>query len=140
MAGTATYSRRSFEQADSATITRWWTQWPPNLICLDCGKSKSASSTPIVRVNLTHHRNGFQPAFKSFFGCDVAFGSAADEIAFPSIIQPTPLASADPFLHAMLIAQCEQMHVDRLRPAALRASVENEIAPLFAARNPRRNP
>jgi AraC-like DNA-binding protein len=84
-----------------------------------------------TRVKLTHRRNGFQPTFKSFFGCDVAFGSAADEIAFPSIIQLTPLASADPFLHAMLIAQCEQMHVDRLRPAALRASVENEIAPLL---------
>jgi AraC-like DNA-binding protein len=84
-----------------------------------------------TRVNLTHHRNGFQPAFKSFFGCDVAFGSAADEIAFPSVIQPTPLVSADPFLHALLIAQYEQMRVDRLRPAALRASVENEIAPLL---------
>jgi AraC-like DNA-binding protein len=84
-----------------------------------------------IRINLTHHRNGFHPAFKSFFGCDVAFGSGGDEIAFPSAVQPMPLASADPFLHAMLIAQCEQMHVDRLRPAALRASVENEIAPLL---------
>jgi AraC-like DNA-binding protein len=54
-----------------------------------------------------------------------------DEIAFPSTIQLMPLASADPFLHAMLIAQCEQMHVDQLRPATLRVSVENEIAPLL---------
>jgi len=84
-----------------------------------------------IRVNLTHHRSGSYPAFKSFFGCDVAFGSGEDEIAFPLAIPPMPLASADPFLHAMLIAQCEQMHVDRLRPAALRASVENEIAPLL---------
>jgi AraC-like DNA-binding protein len=84
-----------------------------------------------ARVNLTHHRNGLQPEFRSFFGCDVAFGSVADEIAFPSTIQSMPLASADPFLHAMLIEQCEQMHVERLRPAALRASVENEIAPLL---------
>jgi AraC-like DNA-binding protein len=84
-----------------------------------------------TRVSLRHHRDDFQPAFRSFFGCDVVFGSAADEIAFPSAIQPAPLATADPFLHAMLIAQCEEMHVDRLRPAALRASVENEIAPLL---------
>jgi AraC-like DNA-binding protein len=83
------------------------------------------------RVTLTHHRNGFHPAFKSFFGCDVAFGSPTDEIAFSASVQPVPLASADHFLHAMLIAQCEQMHVDRLRPAELRASVENEIAPLL---------
>jgi AraC-like DNA-binding protein len=84
-----------------------------------------------TRVNLAHRRNGFHPAFRSFFGCDVMFGSATDEIAFRSTIEPTPLASADPFLHAMLIEQCEQMHAKRLRPAALRASVENEIAPLL---------
>jgi AraC-like DNA-binding protein len=84
-----------------------------------------------THITLTHRRIGFQPAFKSFFGCDVVFGSAADEIAFPSTIQPASLASADPFLNAMLVAQCEQMHVDLLRPVALRASVENEIAPLL---------
>jgi AraC-like DNA-binding protein len=82
-------------------------------------------------VTLKHHRNSCQPKFESFFGCDVIFGGGADEIAFPSTIQLMPLASADPFLHALLIAQCEQMQVDQLRPAALRASVENEIAPLL---------
>jgi AraC-like DNA-binding protein len=84
-----------------------------------------------ISVTLTHHRDGFHPAFRSFFGCDVAFGGPVDEIAFPVSVQPMLLASADPFLHAMLIAQCEQMHVDRLQPIALRASVENEIAPLL---------
>jgi AraC-like DNA-binding protein len=84
-----------------------------------------------IRVNFTHHRNCFHSAFKSFFGCNVIFGSGEDEIAFPSAVQPMPLASADPFLHAMLTAQCEKMHVDRMRPAALRASVENAIAPLL---------
>jgi AraC-like DNA-binding protein len=84
-----------------------------------------------TRVNLAHYRNCLHPAFKSFFGCDVAFGSAMDEIAFPLALQSMPLASADPFLHAMLIAQCEDMHVDRQESAALRASVENRIAPLL---------
>lgn len=84
-----------------------------------------------VRVNLTHHRNGCQPAFKSFMGCDVTFGSREDEIAFPMAVAPMPLASADPFLHSLLVAQCEEMHVDRRRPPTLRASVENEIAPLL---------
>jgi AraC-like DNA-binding protein len=83
------------------------------------------------RVTLMHHRNSFQPKFESFFGCDVVFGGGADEITFPSTIQPMPLASADSFLHAMLIAQCEQIHVDGRRLAALRVSVENEIAPLL---------
>jgi AraC-like DNA-binding protein len=90
-----------------------------------------------TRVNLTHYRSGFHPAFKSCFGCDVAFGSEVDEIAFPVAVRPMPLASADPFLNAMLIDVCEKMHVDRPRPAALRASVENEIAPLLPHGNAR---
>jgi AraC-like DNA-binding protein len=83
------------------------------------------------RVNLTHHRNCLNSAFEKFFGCDVIFGSGMDEIAFPSTIQLIPLASADSFLHAILIAQCEETNVSRLWPAALRVSVENEIAPLL---------
>jgi AraC-like DNA-binding protein len=83
------------------------------------------------RVNVAHHRGHFRSAFTKFFGCEVAFGSSMDEIAFPSAIQPMPLASADSFLHALLIAQCEQTHAHRRRPAALRISVENEIVPLL---------
>jgi len=83
------------------------------------------------RVNIVHHRDRFDSTFRKFFGCDVAFGSSMDEIAFPSTIQLMPLASADSFLHALLIAQCEQTHAHRQRPAALRVSVENEIVPLL---------
>jgi AraC-like DNA-binding protein len=83
------------------------------------------------RVTLTHHRNCFHSTFNTFFGCNVLFGSDKDEIAFPLTIQLVPLASADPFLHALLIAQCEQTHIHRLQPAALRVSVENEIVPLL---------
>jgi AraC-like DNA-binding protein len=84
-----------------------------------------------TRVHLTHYRDCLHPAFKSFFGCDVAFGGVTDQITFPFALQSVPLTTADPFLHAMLIAQCEDMHIDRQGPAALRASVENEIAPLL---------
>jgi len=83
------------------------------------------------RVNVSHHRDRFHSSFDKFFGCKVVFGSSIDEIAFPSTIHLMPLASADSFLHALLIAQCEQTHVQRLRPAALRVSVENEIVPLL---------
>jgi AraC-like DNA-binding protein len=83
------------------------------------------------RVDIVHHRDRFRSKFRKFFGCGVAFGSSMDEIAFPSAIQLMPLASADSFLQALLIAQCEQTHAHRLRPAALRVSVENEIVPLL---------
>jgi AraC-like DNA-binding protein len=80
---------------------------------------------------LTHHRNGFHAAFKSFFGCDVAFGSELDEIAFPLGYSTRAAGERRPLPARMLIAQCEEMHIDRLRLAALRVSVENEIAPLL---------
>jgi AraC-like DNA-binding protein len=54
-----------------------------------------------------------------------------DEIAFTSAIRDIPLASADSFLHGLLIEQCEKANIDRPRLAALRVSVENEIAPLL---------
>jgi AraC-like DNA-binding protein len=82
-------------------------------------------------VNVTHHRDRFLAEFKKFFGCDVAFGSGTDEIAFPSAIRPMPLASADSFLNSLLIAQCEQTYAHRLQPAELRISVENAIVSLL---------
>jgi AraC-like DNA-binding protein len=91
----------------------------------------SASNLFPDRVNVTHHRDRFHLPFRKFFGCDVAFGSATDEIVFPSTIGPVPLASADPFLNALLIGQCEQIRASGLRPAELRVSVENEIASLL---------
>ena len=83
------------------------------------------------RVSVAHHRDRFQSPFKRFFGCDVAFGSSTDEIAFPLTVRPMPLASADSYLNALLIDQCEQTRASRLRPAELRVSVENAIVSLL---------
>jgi AraC-like DNA-binding protein len=83
------------------------------------------------RLSVTHHREGFHALFRKFFACEVLFGSSADEIEFALTIRQMPLASADSFLHALLIAQCEKTHAHRLRPAALRVSIENEIVPLL---------
>ena len=40
--GAARIKWRLGSTRDAATITRWWTRWPCDLICLDCGKSKIA--------------------------------------------------------------------------------------------------
>jgi AraC-like DNA-binding protein len=83
------------------------------------------------RVNVMHHRSRFHAEFRKFFGCEVGFGSGTDEIAFSSTVRPMPLASADSYLNALLIAQCEQSHVNRLQPPEIRISVENEIVALL---------
>jgi AraC-like DNA-binding protein len=91
----------------------------------------SGSNLYPERVKVAHHRDRFQTPFRKFFGCEVAFGSGTDEMAFSSTIRSTPLASADSYLNALLIAQCEQARAHRLRPAELRISVENELVPLL---------
>jgi AraC-like DNA-binding protein len=91
----------------------------------------SGSNLLPERVDAMHHRNRHHSPFKKFFGCEVAFGSGTDEIAFASTIRTTSLASADSYLNALLVAQCEQSRANRLRPAELRISLENEIAPLL---------
>jgi hypothetical protein len=40
--GAARVKWRLNSTRDNATITKWWTRWPHDLICLDCGKSKIA--------------------------------------------------------------------------------------------------
>jgi hypothetical protein len=40
--GAARVKWRLGSTRDAATIARWWTLWPHDLICLDCGKSKIA--------------------------------------------------------------------------------------------------
>jgi Bifunctional DNA primase/polymerase, N-terminal len=38
--GAAHVRWREGSTRDEPTIIRWWTQWPEDLICLDCGKSE----------------------------------------------------------------------------------------------------
>jgi AraC-like DNA-binding protein len=84
------------------------------------------------QVKLKHHRKEGTRQFRAFFGCDVIFGSEADEVAFPRAIKQIPLATADTFLNALLVAHCEDVQAKRRRrPVAWRLSVENEIAPLL---------
>ena len=40
--GRARVRWRNDSTRDADTIRRWWTRWPDDLICLDCGKSKVA--------------------------------------------------------------------------------------------------
>jgi AraC-like DNA-binding protein len=84
------------------------------------------------RVRLTHHRNESSSEFNAFLGVDVEFGADADEIAFPGMIRDLPVVSADPYLHRLLIAYCEEALVRREGSrGTLRQSVENAIAPLL---------
>jgi AraC-like DNA-binding protein len=85
-----------------------------------------------TRVRLTHRRESGCPEFFAFFGCEIEFGAAVDEIAFPTSIKDMPIVSADPYLNKLLISYCEE--AVSLQPTIrgpFRSSVENVIVPLL---------
>ena len=84
------------------------------------------------RVRIIHLRPKTPAEFRSFLGCEIEFGSDVDEIVFPGAVRLMPVVSADPHLNELLIKYSEEALAHRpTKPAALRASVENAIAPLL---------
>ena len=69
---------------------------------------------------------------RSFFGCEIEFGSNVDEVVFPKTVNLMPIVSADPYLNNLLIQYCEEAISYRVANCAtLRSNVENAIAPLL---------
>ena len=85
-----------------------------------------------TRVSLMHRRNTACSEFVEFFGGDVDFSSAIDEVAFAPAIKQIPVVSADPYLHDSLITYFEEV-LSRRSPnrGSFRSSVENAIVPLL---------
>jgi AraC-like DNA-binding protein len=84
------------------------------------------------RVTFTHQRKKEVTEFKTFFGSDVAFGAAADELAFSSSIKGMPIIGADPYLNDMLVEYCEEAISARAaKRNSFRSNVENAIALLL---------
>ena len=84
------------------------------------------------RVRFIHHRERICSAFLEFFGSDVDFGAAVDEVAFATTIKNMPVVSADPYLNKLLVTHFD--HALSLRPTnrgSFRSSVENTIMPLL---------
>ena len=59
------------------------------------------------RVRLMHHRPR-NAEFAKFFGSNVEFGAAADDVTFSNNIRQSPITSADPYLNRLLISYCEE--------------------------------
>ena len=91
-----------------------------------------------VRVSFTHRRGGDTSEFKTFFGSDVRFGAAVDEVTFARSTGQLPVVGADPYLNALLIKYCEQALATRATNRnSFGSSVENAIALLLPHGNAR---
>jgi AraC-like DNA-binding protein len=83
-------------------------------------------------VGFVHRRNGDANTLEKFLGCDVIFGAATDEVAFPRTVKQMPVVSADPYLNKLLIKYCEEARSHReAGRLTCRVAVENAIAPLL---------
>src|SRR5262249_30081059 len=85
-----------------------------------------------ARMRLTHRRPTVSPELIEFFGSDIEFGAAADDITFPTSVGLLPIIGADPYLNRILTQYCEEALARR--PANLssfRSAVENAVVPLL---------
>jgi len=87
---------------------------------------------PASRVSFSHQRKKDLAEFRSFFGNDITFGAAVDELAFSSSIKGTPIVSADPYLNDLLIEYCEEAISARgSKPSSFGSNVENAVTVLL---------
>ena len=80
------------------------------------------------RVHFTHRRSNDTAEFRNFFGSEVTFGAAADEVIFPTQVKQMAVVDADPYLNDVLIRYCEQAIAARsTKPSSFGLNVENLI-------------
>lgn len=85
-----------------------------------------------LRVCFAHPAKRGVREMKIFFGCDVEFGAAVDEVVFAKDIGELPVVNADPYLNRLLISICEEAIAHRtVNRGSVRTRVENEIAALL---------
>ncbi len=85
-----------------------------------------------IHVKFIHHRESECSEFLNFFGGDVQFGAAVDEVAFAAGTGNQPVVSADPYLSKLLTAYFEKALSSRpATRSSFRSSVENTIVPLL---------
>jgi AraC-like DNA-binding protein len=85
------------------------------------------------RARFTHRRsNQGGSELAAYFGSHITFGARADELTFVGSIKDMAVASADPYLNELLVANCEQALSHRpTNRGAFRSAVENVIVPLL---------
>lgn len=90
------------------------------------------------RIRLIHQRAKTAPELRSFFGCEIEFGSDVDEVVFSDTVKLMPVVSADHHLNALLVTYCEEALAHRSEHrTTLRSSVENAIVKLLPHGNVR---
>jgi AraC-like DNA-binding protein len=80
-------------------------------------------------IRVRHHRSDLSAGIRSFLGCDVKFGSYADEIVFSASAATLPSIDADAYLNRLLLSYANEALGKRSQSrSSLRSRVEEAIA------------
>ena len=80
-------------------------------------------------VSFTHRRRNDTAQLRTFFGSEVIFGAAADEVIFPTSIKQMAVVDAEPYLNEVLTTYSEQAIAARsTKLSSFGLNVENLIA------------
>src|SRR5436190_15861837 len=83
-------------------------------------------------LRIRHRRDETPAEMRSFFGCDVEFGAASDEIIFPAPVASLPIVGSDNCLNDLLLRYAEEALGDRPQErASLRSAVERVLPQLL---------
>jgi len=84
-------------------------------------------------VRFTHRRSSECSEFPAYFGGEVHFGTKVDELALAGSWKDTMIASADPYLNKLLVANREEaLSRQPTHRGPFRSAVENAIVPVAA--------
>jgi AraC-like DNA-binding protein len=97
-----------------------------------CRKITDCRLAPL-HVGLRHSRKSAPPEFNAFLGCEVDFGSNADEIVLSKAVFSLPVVGGDPHLHNLLVGYAEEVLARRSAPGAVgaRSKVEDVLIKLL---------
>ena len=85
-----------------------------------------------THVTFAHRENSECAELIEFFGANIEFGAANDEVSFAPTVKDMSIVSADHHLNKLLVTYCEEALSRRsANRSSFRFSVENAIVPLL---------
>jgi len=85
-----------------------------------------------TRVRFIHFREQIDSEFREYFGDNIEFGAAVDDICFAKRLRESAIVHADPYLNELLVRYCQEaIGASLQKHGSFRTSVENAIVPLL---------
>lgn len=84
------------------------------------------------RVRFMHSRAQQPSELREFFGGELEFGAACDDMIFAKSVGESPVVSADSYLNELLVRYCDEALAKRaVARGSFRSTIENAIVPLL---------